>query len=601
MIRPRLPHALALLLIGGLCALGACSDAVAPCNTDDDCREGFRCDTSLYEGECVQSIYVIRCGDQLCTYGRETCVGGECLPLSDMGFERDMSVSFDAAPPLDMSIEPDTSGAGGAGGQGGFGGQPDPPDMGPEPPSVVIAAPFDGSILFDGSVDVVGQVFRLGDGGTVHLLIDDVEPGMPLGLIEGRRFETTIELAPGIHTLTVVAAADGLEDRESVTVRVDAFVEVRDGQFVQDGNRFRFAGVAMPDLLEVAVARPEAVRPLLARAAALGATVVRTRAYDDRPFAPTVIQQAPGELTEAGLDALDLIVEQAGEVGVKLLLSLGDGGGTYGGPAQYLNWAALPAANPPDWRAFFAAGLPREQFKAYVRTIVSRYNGRTDLAYRDDPSIMGWIMLDELSAEAVYDEITGDGVSQFYADVLPVIVANAPQQLIGTGDMGYDLNPQSYNQAGVTLQMAGLESLIDGTHHVGWLRNLRLPGIDFATVTVDPTRLGFAGDANTVANLGAAWIRGHAVIAATELKPLAITARVPGAQVGIRRQAMRAWMDEVVSLDLSGLLVGDYEAPEQMTGRDTAWSFTPDSDPADPANVFADLLQSFAEALAPAE
>lgn len=580
---------------------GACSDGVNPCSTDSDCREGFSCDTTLYAGQCVQSIYVIRCGARLCAYGREMCVSGECLPLSDRGVGRDMSLPFDVGPPLDMSLEPDLSGAGGFGGGGGFGGEPDPPDMGPEPPSVVITAPFDGSILFDGSVDVIGQVFRLEDGGSARLLVDDEEPGIPLILVDGRRFETTVQLDPGIHSLTVVATQDGLEDRETVTVRIDAFVEQIDGRFVQADRPFRFVGVAMPDLLQVAVSDPDAVGPLLARAAEMGATVVRTRAYDDRPFSPTVIQQEPGVLTDAGLTALDLIVEQAGVAGVKLLLSLGDGGTTYGGPAQYLNWAALPAANPPDWQAFFGVGLPREQFKAYVRTIITRVNTRNDLPYRDDPSIMGWLILDDVDAIGVYEDATGEGVSQFYADVLPVIVANAPRQLIATGGTGYDINPQPYDQAAITLQDGGAGGLLDGTHQLAWQRYLRLAAIDFATITVDPIALGFAGDAIALSNLGAAWVRGHGVVAAMELKPLIITARLPatGLPVPDRQQIMRAWFDELVALDLAGFVVGDFEAAGQMTERDTGWSWPAGVAIDDPAAVFADSIRAFAEDLQP--
>jgi len=333
----------------------------------------------------------------------------------------------------------------------------------------------------------------------------------------------------------------------------------------------------------------------------MGATVVRTRAYDDRPFAPTAIQQAPGELTATGLDALDLIVEQAGIAGVKLLLSLGDGGPTYGGPPQYLNWASLPAANPPDWQAFFGVGLPREQFKAYVRTIITRVNARSDLPYRDDPSIMGWLILDDVDAAGVYDDATGDGVSQFYADVLPVMVANAPRQLIATGGAGFDVNPQPYGQAGVTLQEAGVGALLDGTHQLAWQRYLRLEAIDFATITLDPIALGFAGDANALSNLGAAWIRGHAVVSAADLRPLVITARLPatGLPVPDRRQILQAWVDEMLWLDLAGFVAGDFESASQMTGRDTGWSWPEGVDIADPAAVFADLLPAFAEALAP--
>lgn len=591
------PWARVLLLVGLAGALAACSDAVDPCDRDEDCREGFRCDLTLYAGECVQSVYVIRCGENLCQYGREACVGGECLPLADGGFGRDMSVPFDRGPGLDRGAPDGGPVADRGPGRRDFEVER---DLGPEPPSVVITAPFDGSILFDGQVQVIGQVFRLEEGGTVRLLIDGAEPGMPLELPDGRSFATVIALDPGVHTLEVVAEHLGLSDRAAVTVRVDAFVEVRDGRFVQSERPYRFVGLAMPDLLEVAIETPDAVGPLLARAAELGASVIRTRAYDDRPDAPTAIQVAPGELRPEGLAGLDLIVEQAGLLGLKLLLSLGDGDESHGGPPQYLRWAGQSAAQRADWQVFFGAGLPREQFKTYARAIVGRVNARTDLAYRDDPTILGWLILDDLDATGVYDDATGNGVSQFYADVLPVIVANAPRQLVATGDVGFDINPQSYNAAGDTLVRAGRGALLDGTHQVGWLRNLRPAGVDFATITVDPALLGLVGDGNTVANLGAAWIRGHGLIAAVEAKPLVITARLPSTGLSLpdRRQILQAWYDELVSLELAGLVVGDFEAPGQASGRDTAWSWAPGTDPAEPGNVFADLIQAFAADLA---
>ena len=57
-----------------------------PCSSDDDCREGFRCDLKVYVGECVEVVAVVRCGDQLCA-APEVCVRGEVCAIPEGGGE----------------------------------------------------------------------------------------------------------------------------------------------------------------------------------------------------------------------------------------------------------------------------------------------------------------------------------------------------------------------------------------------------------------------------------------------------------------------------------------------------------------------------------
>lgn len=591
------PLAALCLVWSTLAALG-CSDDATPCQTNDDCRPGYRCDQTVYAGQCVQSVYVIRCGNDYCQYGRERCVAGACQEITDGG-GRDMSL-------LDDGGAPDR-GAGGAGGDPDRGLSPDPePEPGadaevdPEPPSVVITAPFDGSVLLDTDVTLEGQIFRLRADATVRLVIDGATPGRPLAVDAAGRFEETLPLVPGHHRLTVVAEQRGLRGEASVAFRLDAFVAMQNGGFVQGGVPYTFVGLAMPDLLEVAAGDPAALDVVFEQALALGARVIRTRAYDDRPQAPTVIQRGPGDLAEPGLGALDRLIERAGVHGVKLLLSLGDGGSRYGGPEQYLRWAGYLAPIAADRALFYGDGPMREQYKAYVRAITTRVNALTDTAYRDDPAILGWIVLDGADGAGAWNDNTGNGIAAFHADVIPVIRANAPRQLVATGDIGWDINPGPYGDAGDTLVRAGLANLFDGSRQVGWQRDVRIPGVDFATLTLDPGLLGFQGDAVTVQNLGAAWIRGHALVAAVEGRPLVITTRIPRDRLSLpdRRTVLRAWFDELVSLELAGYLVGDFQAPGQITDQPAAWSWTPGTEPGEPQNLFADLVMQFAAELA---
>jgi len=141
---------------------------------------------------------------------------------------------------------------------------------------------------------------------------------------------------------------------------------------------------------------------------------------------------------------------------------------------------------------------------------------------------------------------------------------------------------------------AGLSSLFDGRHGSAWVRNLRIGTVDFASLQLEPDALGFPADGMAWANLGAAWIRGHASIAALEGKPLVITlARLPSTlDLNARRGVLQAWIDEVQSLSLSGFTLGNFYPPGAAAADPAGFSYTPDSDPADPTNLFADMLQA---------
>ncbi|MEZ4470970.1 MAG: hypothetical protein R3F60_09260, partial [bacterium] len=387
----------------------------------------------------------------------------------------------------------------------------------------------------------------------------------------------------------------------SITIRLDFRVSVRGGQLEAGGRPYRFVAVNAPGLLTLAFEDDGQARvaAVLAQARALGVNVVRARAYDDRPNARTAIQTAPGQYSEAGLVALDRLVAAAGEAGVKLILPLVDDDAAYGGIPQYLRWAGLPGARA-DFRQFFVAGQIREWFKAHARTIVERTNSLTGNSFFNDPAILAWEIVDGVDAAQVFGDATGNQLYDFYADVTAALKASAPTQLITTGDVGFDTSPGPYGRHAAALTDAGLGGLLDGSHGAAWVRNLRIPTVDFATIQVDPDALGLGGDGMAWANLGAAWIRGHAGIAALEGKPLVISlARLPGrVELAPRRQALQAWMDEVQSLDLAGFAVGNFY-PAGAEGADPAgFTAAEGAEGGSAGNPYGDLIQALAAALA---
>src|SRR5215831_17647556 len=91
---------------------------------------------------------------------------------------------------------------------------------------------------------------------------------------------------------------------------------------------------------------------VLVKASALGATVLRTWAFNDDPrkTGDSAIQVAPLEYDEVALRGLDLVLTRAFAYGIQLILPLGNYWNDYGGAKQYVAWAGLPGPLEGDPR-----------------------------------------------------------------------------------------------------------------------------------------------------------------------------------------------------------------------------------------------------------
>jgi len=235
-----------------------------------------------------------------------------------------------------------------------------------------------------------------------------------------------------------------------------------------------------------------------------------------------------------------------------------------------------------------------------VRTIVTRVNTINGVAYKDDPTILGWEVINGADAAGLFDPANGGAeMADFFTDLTQLIKSNAPNQLVGTGEYGFDVNPGLYARSGEALTAAGLGGLIDGSHGVSFRLNTRIGTVDFATIQLTPDAWGFPRDANQYANLGAEWLRGHGVIAATERKPLIVVQTAldhdRGLDLAGRRLAMGAWLDELASLELSGLVVGNFFPDAFDPASDpSAWFYRDGTELSDPVNEYADLVAAAA-------
>lgn len=180
--------------------------------------------------------------------------------------------------------------------------------------------------------------------------------------------------------------------------------------------QYRFVGANLWYGMNLASAGPGGDRERLDRELALlaemGVTNLRVMAGSEGPdgepwrVAPA-LQTAPGVYDQQLLDGLDYLVEAAAGHRMRLVLCLTNFWPWTGGMAQYVSWDSgepipYPAGPETDWDAyqdfaarFYGSAGAREAYRRHVIAMVTRVNGLTGKAYRDDPTIMAWELANE--------------------------------------------------------------------------------------------------------------------------------------------------------------------------------------------------------------
>ncbi|XP_022738417.1 mannan endo-1,4-beta-mannosidase 2-like isoform X2 [Durio zibethinus] len=146
-----------------------------------------------------------------------------------------------------------------------------------------------------------------------------------------------------------------------------SFVERNGTQFFLDGKPLYVNGWNSYWLMAHSVdenSRPR-VSAMLQAGAKMGLTVCRTWAFNDGGY--DALQISPGQFDERVFKALDYVIAEARQHGIRLLLSLVNNLQAYGGKTQYVKWAwqegvGLSSSND----SFFFDPSIRKYFKNYV-------------------------------------------------------------------------------------------------------------------------------------------------------------------------------------------------------------------------------------------
>ena len=195
----------------------------------------------------------------------------------------------------------------------------------------------------------------------------------------------------------------------------NAFVTRRGARLYVAGRPFRFAGANAESLglrnygpiLSVGQ-KPDSVEyptryevdDVLATLHEMGATVVRAQTIGDTIGCALCLEPSLGHFSARAFDELDMVVAQARLYGIKLIGEFaGDANGTEpwgqrpGGLTQSTDWycvwthvsqSACPTATFEDPRIL-------GDYERHMRAILDHVDPYTHLAYKNDPTFLGWV------------------------------------------------------------------------------------------------------------------------------------------------------------------------------------------------------------------
>ncbi|KAJ3671594.1 hypothetical protein LUZ60_007673 [Juncus effusus] len=193
------------------------------------------------------------------------------------------------------------------------------------------------------------------------------------------------------------------------------------------------------------------VTEVFSEAAANGLTVCRTWAFSDG--GDRALQLSPGVYDERVFQGLDFVVSEAQKYNIRLILSFVNNFNDFGGRTQYVNWArnAGVAVNNED--DFYTNPVVKGYYKNHIKSILSRLNTITKMAYKDDTTIMSWELINEPRCQSDYsgrsvnawvEEMAGYtksldinhllevGMEGFYGDSMPEKKQYNPGYQVGT-------------------------------------------------------------------------------------------------------------------------------------------------------------------------
>lgn len=244
-----------------------------------------------------------------------------------------------------------------------------------------------------------------------------------------------------VSLLLLVLAGPALEAAPRPFIRVDG------ARFMEGDRPFQFVGANL-NVMHGSDARAGAALTIGAAAAdglkvgrvwALGEGLTDSPHWTRQEY---LFRAGPTNWQEQAFRQLDRVVAEAGKRGLRLIVTLSNRWGDYGGIPMYLRWAGhLDVESYGYEDRFFTDDRCRRWFVEHLQRVVGRTNTLTGAAYRDDPTIMAWELQNEMNGtpEAAPDR------RQWFVEMAGVIQRIDSNHMIVPGLIGYNLQLERSN------------------------------------------------------------------------------------------------------------------------------------------------------------
>jgi hypothetical protein len=212
----------------------------------------------------------------------------------------------------------------------------------------------------------------------------------------------------GFRSLATIAAAVALVTAPAATPQraSDPFVTRSGTRLLLDGRPFRFGGANVEWLGLVGYGPADPAGPrypthfeiddALATAKEMGARVVRSQTMGDSVGCGRCIEPALGRFDDAAFEPIDYALASAQRLGLKVILTIvGDDASAGGSGCVYLRWRAIevPGCSLVNMAPFWTDATVRTDVEQHITALLNHVNRYTHVAYKDDPAILGWDLL----------------------------------------------------------------------------------------------------------------------------------------------------------------------------------------------------------------
>ncbi|KAK9057739.1 hypothetical protein SSX86_022577 [Deinandra increscens subsp. villosa] len=275
------------------------------------------------------------------------------------------------------------------------------------------------------------------------------------------------------------------------------FVEISAHQFVVDGKPMYFNGFNAYWLMCMACdpSTKTKVSDVFQQASKIGMNIVRTWGFSDGCSKP--LQISPGVYNEDMFKALDFVISEAKKYKLHLILSLVNNCDDFGGKKQYVQWAKDHGGQYLDNDdEFFCNDVVKGYYKNHVKNILTRLNSITGVAYKDDPTIFAWEMMNEPRCQS---DLSGKMFEEWIVEMSAEIKSIDKNHLLEIGLEGFygeSMPDKKQNNPGYEV----------GTDFIS---NNTINNIDFATIHLYPDQWVSGGSDEAQAKFVEKWIKSH--------------------------------------------------------------------------------------------